>query len=286
MEQIFEGNLEINSGKYKKHTYYEAPLVGITSDDRLLFHLGDKKGIMKMEDFSMLPATKGMMISMIGQKLGFYIVSECTSYYTLSRKAVQEQYIKEVVSKYEAGDIVTGRIKNITASYCFVELGYGYTALLLLENACVAHINSLNQLFKPGMELKVLIKKPLNNQYKLAISLKELLGDWKDNYTELEGNESILGYVTRVTDYGAYVLLRPNFFGLTSERAVTQFDIKAGDTLVCQIAKVKEEASKVVIKPIKNKGSMPELDSYFALNYYIDDKTFVPVWKYSNLKTY
>lgn len=287
MEQLFEGS-HVNSGdRYEKGVYYEAELHGFSAANKLLFKLGDKWGIMDSSEFSVLNVNMGAIKQLRGKKLGFYVTSECSSYYTLSRKAVQQQYLNENVSKLKAGDIVDGRVCNVTDNYCFVELGYGYTCLLLLENACVAHTTTLTQLFEAGMSVKLLVKQGLNRQNKLSVSMKELLGTWSDNINDLgDASEEQEGYITRVTDYGAYVLLRPNLFGLTADTAVVRYDLHAGDFVTCKIRKVKEDKAKVILDVVENKGKQVDFKSCFKLNYYIEDREVYPVWNYSPNKVF
>lgn len=290
MEQLFEGCLAAKPvDKCKKHEYYEAVLLRVNKKDELIFQLGNKMGVMPLSEFSALPPNRSAAVKLCGKKLGFYVTGETNENYTLSRKQVQQEYLDTVVSKYKVGDIVNGKVSNIASNLCFVELGYGYTALLMLENVCVAHINSLNQVFSEGQEIKVMVSEPLSSSNKLGVSMKELLGTWEENldYVDAEKNEEILtGFVSRVADYGAYIILTPNLYGLCDENIIEQKNLHAGDTVCCVIKRARKDNGKLIIKVCNNLGVLPDVSCYFQLHYFIEGKTFGDSWRYSPSKTF
>ena len=88
------------------------------------------------------------------------------------------------------GSIVTGKIVNLKPYGAFVDLG-GVTGLLHIKEVSGTHIESLNTIFKPGQEIKVLIAQVDEYKNRLSLSTKvfeEYPGELLEKFDEVMAN--------------------------------------------------------------------------------------------------
>ena len=88
------------------------------------------------------------------------------------------------------GSIVTGKVVNLKPYGAFVDLG-GVTGLLHIKEVSGTHIESLNTIFKPGQEIKVLIAQVDEYKNRLSLSTKvfeEYPGELLEKFDEVMAN--------------------------------------------------------------------------------------------------
>lgn len=85
------------------------------------------------------------------------------------------------------GAVVTGTVVNLKPYGAFVDLG-GVTGLLHIKEVSGTHIESLNHVFKPGQEIKVLIAQVDEYKNRLSLSTKifeEYPGELLEKFDEV-----------------------------------------------------------------------------------------------------
>lgn len=85
------------------------------------------------------------------------------------------------------GAVVTGTVVNLKPYGAFVDLG-GVTGLLHIKEVSGTHIESLNNVFKPGQEIKVLIAQVDEYKNRLSLSTKifeEYPGELLEKFDEV-----------------------------------------------------------------------------------------------------
>lgn len=112
---------------------------------------------------------------------------------------------KELFARIQAGDVVTGVVKNVTDFGAFIDLG-GADGLLHISEMSWGRVENPKKVFHIGDEVEVLIKDI--NGDKIALSMKfDDQNPWNsaaDNYAV--GNV-VVGRIARMTDFGAFVEL-------------------------------------------------------------------------------
>ena len=84
----------------------------------------------------------------------------------------QRDAIKAVaMTKLTEGEVVTGTVVNLKPYGAFVDLD-GVTGLLHIKEVSGTHIDSLNNVFKPGQQIKVLIAQVDEYKNRLSLSTK------------------------------------------------------------------------------------------------------------------
>lgn len=148
---------------------------------------------------------------------------------------------KELFSKIQVGDIVTGTIKNVTDFGAFIDLG-GVDGLLHISEMSWGRVENPKKVFKVGDEVKVLIKDFSGN--KIALSLKFAdENPWIKAAINYAVGNIVTGKVARMTDFGAFVELEPGIDALLHVSQIAKEHIeKPSDVL-----KVGEEVTARVV---------------------------------------
>ena len=118
--------------------------------------------------------------------------------------AKKEQHDK-LFSELQVGDIRTGVVKNLTDFGAFIDLG-GADGLLHISEMSWGRIESPKKLFKPGQEVKVMVKDISGERIALTRKFPDE-NPWKDAETKYAVGTVIHGKVARMTDFGAFIEL-------------------------------------------------------------------------------
>lgn len=160
------------------------------------------------------------MDALVGQEFEFRVlkINRRRSNVIVSRRVLLEEdrdsKRQELLSNLQEGQIVTGRVKNITEYGVFVDLG-GLDGLLHITDMSWKRIRHPKELVTLGqeLELKVLSFDPESN--KVSLGLKQLVEDpWQDIEAKFPVNATFKGKVTNLVDYGAFVELESGVEGL------------------------------------------------------------------------
>lgn len=122
----------------------------------------------------------------------------------LARKAELQ---KELFARIQVGDVVEGKVKNVTDFGVFIDLG-GVDGLLHISEMSWGRIENPKKVFKAGDEVRAFIKDIVGE--KVALSLKfEDQNPWANAETDYAIGNVVNGRVARMTDFGAFVELVP-----------------------------------------------------------------------------
>lgn len=131
----------------------------------------------------------------------------------LSRKDVQQDFLKSYLPTLSTGDIITTRITHLESFGAFCDIGCGINALLPIDNISVSRIPHPDVRFCVGEDIRVIIKA-FDENGRVTLSHKELLGTWEENAALFGVGETVSGIVRSVENYGVFVELTPNLAGL------------------------------------------------------------------------
>ena len=116
------------------------------------------------------------------------------------------------MEKINAGDVVTGVVKNVTDFGAFIDLG-GADGLLHISEMSWGRVENPKKVFNVGDEVKVLIKEI--NGDKIALSMKfPEENPWLTAAEKFAVGNVVTGKVARMTDFGAFVELAPGIDAL------------------------------------------------------------------------
>jgi small subunit ribosomal protein S1 len=137
----------------------------------------------------------------------------------VSRRALLEEQQRvdaaEVRRKIVAGAVITGRVTSVRDFGAFVDLGGGVQGLLHVSEMGWSRVSDTSQVVKPGDEIAVKILRVDEGQQKISLGLKQLTADpWSRVKATYDIGQVVLGRVTRLAEFGAFVELEPGVEGL------------------------------------------------------------------------
>ncbi len=131
----------------------------------------------------------------------------------LSRRSVQEDCAASLVDAFMPGDVIGARVTHMEPFGVFADVGAGLSALLPIDSISVSRIPHPSVRFSPGQEIRAVIKS-VDDQRRITLTHKELLGTWEQNAEEYRAGQTVPGIVRSVERYGIFIELTPNLAGL------------------------------------------------------------------------
>ena len=131
----------------------------------------------------------------------------------LSRKSVQLDCMREYVSTLVPGQVIEAVVTHMESFGVFADIGAGICALMPIDSISVARIPHPSARFTAGEKIKAVVKS-VDENGRITLSYKELLGTWEENAALFKAGETVPGIVRSVERYGIFVELKPNLAGL------------------------------------------------------------------------
>ena len=136
----------------------------------------------------------------------------------VSRRAVVESENsverEQMLERLQEGGIVTGVVKNLTDYGAFVDLG-GIDGLLHITDMAWKRVRHPSEVVNVGEELQVRVLKYDRERNRVSLGLKQLGEDpWDNIARRYPTGARLVGKVSNVTDYGAFVEIEPGVEGL------------------------------------------------------------------------
>ena len=157
---------------------------------------------------------------MIGERFQFKVIkfNKKRGNIVLSRRALLEKEREEkrgaTLQHLAEGVVLDGVIKNMTDYGAFVDLG-GVDGLLHVTDMSWGRIQNPAELFQVGSVVKVKILKYDPEHERVSLGIKQIQEDpWLCAQQEFPVGTQVTGKVVSLTDYGAFIELRPGIEGL------------------------------------------------------------------------
>lgn len=167
----------------------------------------DARPIKDVEPFMNIP--QEMSILKLDKNRGNIIVS---------RRAVMDdvsdEVRDEVLQNMEEGKVVEGVVKNITDYGAFIDLG-GVDGLLHITDIAWHRISHPSEVLTVGQKLEVQVTRFDAKNKRVSLGLKQMANDpWATVSDAFPIGAKVVGKVTNLTDYGAFIELAPGVEGL------------------------------------------------------------------------
>lgn len=170
----------------------------------------------------------------------------------VSRKQI---LMNDFWGQINVGDKVLGKVSSVASFGVFVDLG-GVEGLIHISRLSQMHIEDPNTVAKKGDKIEAVVVELDREKNRIALSRKELEeSPWKQVAEEFQVGSQHKGIVRRLTDFGAYVELKPGVDGLlrTAEISWTKRIKKPSDVfqpgqeIMVEIIAVSEEKHTVTL---------------------------------------
>lgn len=162
----------------------------------------------------------------------------------------KEEAKKALMERIHVGDVMEGTVKNITDFGAFIDLG-GADGLLHISEMSWGRIENPKKVFKSGETVKVMIKDINDDKIALTRKFPEE-NPWADAATAFAVGNVVKGKVARMTDFGAFVELRPGVDALlhvsqiSNERVEKPSDVlHIGDEIEAKVTDFNEADKKI-----------------------------------------
>ncbi len=135
---------------------------------------------------------------------------------SLSYKEVLPHPWDEIETKYKIGDVVTGKVNNMTDFGAFIEIENGIEGLLHVSDMdWVRKVNHPKEVLEKGQEVKVKILNVDTGNHRLSLGLKQTMTDpWEAVEGQFKIGQKVTGVVKNLVSYGAFVQLENGIEGL------------------------------------------------------------------------
>lgn len=131
----------------------------------------------------------------------------------VSEKAAVALKKEEKLKKYKKGEVIEGRVTNVTDFGVFVEFGERIEGLVHISEIAWQRISDLRDLFKKGEIIKAQIISIEGD--KVSLSIKRLQKDpWEKVALKYEVGEVVPGKVMKLENYNAFVEIEPGIEGI------------------------------------------------------------------------
>lgn len=135
---------------------------------------------------------------------------------SLGMKQIEPNPWDIVKEKYQEGDIIRGKIRNITDFGIFVGIEDGIDGLIHISDiSWTDRINHPGDLYKKGDEIEAKVLQIDCEAERFSLGIKQLSDDpWAKAAIETPSGSKGKGKITKVTDFGVFVELVPGVEGM------------------------------------------------------------------------
>ncbi len=168
----------------------------------------------------------------------------------VSEKAINDEQLKEEISKLKIGDIVNGTVTDVTDFGAFVKINESIEGLIHISEIDWKLIDNPRDFLTTGQTVDAKIVNIEDT--KVSLSLKALKSDpWEKIGDKYSVGQKVEGEVVKITNYGAFIKLDEAIVGLISN---TEFNnkkpsevLKVGDKTKVAIVSIDAKEHKMLL---------------------------------------
>ena len=195
------------------------------------------------------------VISRVGKCVAFKVIGVCKNEkgedeVIISRRLAQLECLREYIDKLSIGDVIDARITHMEQFGAFCDIGCGIVALLSVDCISISRISHPKDRFEIGDNIRAIVKSR-NEQGRIYLTHRELLGTWEENAALFSQGQTVAGIIRSVESYGVFIELTPNLAGL----AETREDVYPSQSTAVYIKSIIPERMKIKLVLISGKGS-------------------------------
>ncbi len=258
---------------------------------RLHLDLGGVRGIVEREEAVLCREGEQLkdiaVITRVGKPICFkikrIIYEDGMPVAILSRRLAQLECVENYLSHIKCGDIIPSLVTHMENFGAFVDIGCGISSLLSVDSISVSRISHPSDRLYVGERIYTVVRM-IDEGGRIFVSMRELLGTWKENAELFEAGQTVSGIVRSVESYGVFIELAPNLAGLAEVRE------GSNDRALAEVGKRVAVYIKSII-PDRMKIKLVMIDSYKGdvptkhIKYFTDPEKVkhISSWRYSPL---
>ena len=173
---------------------------------------------------------------------------------SLGMKQTQPDPWETVEANYSAGSVVTVRVVKLEAFGAFVELEPGLEGLIpISEMTWTSRPNHASDVLEVGQVVKPLVLQVDQPRRRISLSLKQAQANpWAGAAGKFPAGSELVGKVTRIAEFGAFVELEPGVEGLVHISELSDAHVRRveevaqiGQTVTVRVRDVDEAARRI-----------------------------------------
>ncbi len=154
----------------------------------------------------------------IGKEYDFLIIKYTPKSCVVSRVELVQKELdrkkEQLLASIKEGDLVKGKVKNITDYGVFIDLD-GVDGLLHISDISWGKVSHPSDFFKVGDEVEVVVLSIDRENEKISLGYKQKTEDpWKNIEEKYPEGTKVKGKVVNIKNYGAFVEVEPGVEGL------------------------------------------------------------------------
>jgi len=163
---------------------------------------------------------------------------------------VEAKKKEETLKAIKVGSVISGTVKRLDTFGAFVDIG-GIDGLVHVSEISWERVNHPGEVLKVGEQLEVEVLEVIPEKERISLSIRKTLPDpWLKLVGDLESGQIVTGKVTRLTNFGAFIEIKPGLEGLAHISQLAEFHVKHPSEVLQEKDEV--EVKIIEIKP-KNK---------------------------------
>jgi small subunit ribosomal protein S1 len=174
-------------------------------------------------------------------------VNKAAKRISLGMKQVEIDPWSNIDERFQIGQRVSGRVRNLTDFGAFIELEPGVDGLLHISDmSWTRNVGHPSEILKKGQDIETQILNIDRDQKRISLGLKQIQPDpWTTVAQRYPMGSRVTGKVVRLTDFGAFIELEAGVDGLLhisqmSNRPIGRPDevVSVGDELTLLVIRV------------------------------------------------
>ncbi len=140
-----------------------------------------------------------------------------------------------VEQHYPVGTVIEGTVRNLTSYGAFIEIEEGIDGLLhVTDMSWTKKITHPSEMVKKGDKLRCVVLSVDTAKKRIALGLKQLAQDpWMDTIpANYHVGDLLTGFVTKITNFGAFVKLEDDLEGLLHVSELSDHKISSPEEIV------------------------------------------------------
>jgi small subunit ribosomal protein S1 len=190
---------------------------------------------------------------------------------SLGMKQLQENPWENLSERYPTGQIVEGRVRNLTDFGAFIEIEDGIDGLVHVSNlSWTKRVKHPSEVLKKGEKVKAVVLGVEPENRRLSLGVKQLQPDvWETFFTQHRVGDVVHGKVLRTAQFGAFVEIAEGVEGLCHVSEAVDalghaLTLEQGQEHDFKIIKMNVEEKKVglSIRAVGEEASRAEVEHY------------------------
>ena len=175
---------------------------------------------------------------------------------SLGMKQTEANPWRVIAEKYHEGQVISGRVRNLTDFGAFVEIEDGIDGLIHISDmSWTKRVEHPSEVLQKGQEVEVAVLNVDVERQRLSLGLKQLSPNVWDQFIEQHKvGDQVEGVVTKLTNFGAFIEIQDGLEGLLhvseiSERHIKDpaDELKVGEPLQVRILKIETDSRKIAL---------------------------------------